>query len=119
MNGGAPQTLTDPTRFRYTASSAAPVTIAITAYDLADNSATDSAQYLPYSPEQGAPRVAITRPAEGVSLRERATVSVGVVLENITAAQLFVEHGGNPSHPDNPAPVAVTRAADEIGRAHV
>ncbi|HMI92471.1 MAG TPA: Ig-like domain-containing protein, partial [Polyangiales bacterium] len=116
VNGGTAQRLGDPARFTLTPSGTAPVTVQAVAYDVHGNSASASAQFRVYDPLVGPARVAVLAPGNGAIVRERETIRVELLLDNVTSARLHVDIGGVETDPRNPAPLTVTRAESDPER---
>src|SRR5690606_32864009 len=113
-NGGAWETLADPTRYSFVASEADlehGITIAARATDPNNNvSPIQSVTLYPYDAEAGAPRVDILAPDNGTTFHEGEQVRFEVLLRNVVDAELFFDIGGV----EAPASSAIrlTRASD-------
>ena len=116
LDAGAPQVLSDPSRFVFTPVAGPNVRVDVVATDVAGLSSSTTVTLRPVPALAAAPRLAIHGPAAGTTVRERQVLRVDVELTNLTSAELYLDLGGSETNPANPPPVAVTRSAADPDR---
>jgi hypothetical protein len=116
-NGAGFVALADPTRYRFVATSNDPQVIEARAWDPNGNvSPVARVTLQPYTGDGGEPQLALLAPANGSVYHEGEPVTLEVMMRNLSEAQLHFDIVGDESDPRNPAPVTVSRGANDPER---
>ncbi|HLD68355.1 MAG TPA: IPT/TIG domain-containing protein, partial [Pseudomonas sp.] len=110
------QRLADPSRLRVpvAADASQPLRIVARALDLNGLiSSTASVTLQPYDSRVGAPELTILAPTDGLVVQAGEPLAVRVRLRQLEQARLYLDIGGDPQHPNNPAPRVLDRALDD------
>jgi len=115
-NGAAARQLLHPDRYEFNPANTNPVTLTFEALDMNGNRTTAAITLQPYDKAAEKPTLNLLAPSNGAEFHGGQMITVAVAMHQVDQATLFMDIGGDQSHPGNPVPLALIRGPEDPAR---